>query len=134
VPFFATAAAQLHGKGVADICPIYGVALPAAPAIDPHAGHHPHHHASHGDDAAAPHDPPTHGGGDGPLRRDTRGGDHCVLTALATFAGEGAAATSAPPSSPATISRVVAPHDVVPAADASARWASLLGHGLPQRS
>jgi hypothetical protein len=40
VPFLASAAAQLHGKGVADICPIYGVALPAAPAVDPHAGHH----------------------------------------------------------------------------------------------
>jgi hypothetical protein len=133
VPFFATAAAQLHGKGVADICPIYGIALPAAPAIDPHAGHHHHHHASHGDDAAAPHDGATHDGGDGPLRHDTRGGDHCVLTALATFASETAAATSAPTSSATTISRVVASHEVLPA-DASARWASLLGHGPPHRS
>src|SRR6185369_5000599 len=56
VPFLASAAAELHGKGVADICPIYGVALPAAPAVDPHASHHHLLHASHGDDAGAPHD------------------------------------------------------------------------------
>jgi len=91
VPFLASAAAELHGKGVADICPIYGVALPAAPAVDPHASHHHLLHASHGDDAGAPHD-----SSDRPVRHDTRGGDHCVLTALATFAAETGVAIPAP--------------------------------------
>ena len=133
VPFMASAAAQLHGKGVADICPIYGVALPATPAIDPHAGHHHHHHALHGDDAAATHDAAMHDSGDGPVRHDTRGGDHCVLTALATFAAETAVAIPAP-AARSTATFAVASHEVLPVADASARWAALVGHGPPLRS
>jgi hypothetical protein len=132
VPFMASAAAQLHGKGVADICPIYGVALPAAPAVDPHAGHH-HHHASHGDDAAATHDAATHDSDDGPVRHDARGGDHCVLTALATFAAENGVAIPAP-AARSTAAHAVASRDVLPIADASARWAALLRHGPPLRS
>jgi len=134
VPFAASAAAQLHGKGVAEVCPIYGVALPVAPAVDPHAAHH--HHAAHPvDAAAAPHDGATPGSGDGPARHDARGGDHCVLTALATFAADTAAAAAAPPSSAATtLPGVVASGEIRPVADAAARWASLLGHGPPHRS
>jgi len=128
VPFMASAAAQLHGKGVADICPIYGVALPAAPSVDPHASHHHLHHASHGDAAAAPHD-----SSDGPVRHDTRGGDHCVLTALATFAAETGVAIPAP-AARSTAAHAVAAREVLPVADASARWAALLGHGPPLRS
>jgi len=132
VPFAATAAAHLHGKGVADICPLVGVALPGAPTIDPHAGHH-HDHASHVEAAAAPHEGGANGSGDEPARHDARAGDHCVLTAIATFAAETAAVTGAPRSADATIVTVRS-REILPVADAAARWASLLGHGPPPRS
>jgi len=132
VPFLATAAAQLHGKAVADICPIYGVALPAVAAIDPHAAHH-HHHAAHADEVAATQGAAGNDGGDGPLRHDTRGGDHCVLTALATFAADTAVVMPAP-AAQSTAARAVASAELRPIADAAARWAALLGHGPPLRS
>jgi hypothetical protein len=132
VPLFASAAAQLHGKGVADVCPLHGVALPVAQASDPHAAHQ--HHASHaGDDGAAKHAAAADGPGDGPVRHDARGGDHCVLTALAIFAADRAVATQAPPPRARSL-RVVASRDLPPVADASARWAARLGHGPPRLS
>jgi len=70
VPLMASAAAGLQGKPVAEICDIYGVALPSQVAAreldstpksqasaDPHHGHHHHKPASsesHGDDAGDP--------------------------------------------------------------------------------
>ncbi len=131
VPFLAAAAAQLHGTGVADVCPIYGVALPAAPTIDPHAARH--HPAAPGGDPATAHGAAGSDGGGGPVRHDAGGGDHCVLTALATFAADTSVAIPAPPTQ-STRAHSVASLEVRPVADAAARWAALVGHGPPLRS
>jgi hypothetical protein len=77
VPMLASAAAGLQGKATAEVCDVYGVALPAR---DPqgHADHHAHH--AHGDASASTGDPaPSHG----PASRVSHGGDHCALSARA---------------------------------------------------
>jgi hypothetical protein len=73
VPLFAAGAAQLRGIPIAEVCPVYGVAMPAAPRAmhADHAHHHGDHagHEDHGTHSTAVHT-----------------GDHCALTALAVFA------------------------------------------------
>lgn len=81
VPMFAARAASLQGVPVAQICTVYGVALPEAGTLDHHAGHehgaHSAHagHAAHGDH----HDHSSH-------ERGAHAGEHCALTALVAFA------------------------------------------------
>lgn len=137
VPLLAFVAAQAQGKGVAEICDVYGVALPSQLAHADHAAHA--QHAGHGsavaDSAHALHHvhPAGHGGHHGEPGSDSRHrGDHCVLTALSALA--------APPCLEA-IDIVVADGSLAyahaaderrePAPDASARWAALLRHAPP---
>ena len=81
VPLLASAAADLQGKGVGEICQIYGVVLAKA---DPHAEHgsHAHHvHHAHHEASQAP-------AGESPSEHPPgghAGGDHCTLTALGIF-------------------------------------------------
>ncbi|MGH8797087.1 MAG: hypothetical protein ACREXI_08540, partial [Caldimonas sp.] len=124
VPLLASVAAQAQGKGVAEICDVYGVALPTHQARADHP-EHAHHagHAGHAIDAG-------HAGhaGHGEPGSDSRHrGDHCVLTALSTLATpaslEGvdlAVANGALAYTHAASER----SDRAP--DASARWAVLL--------
>jgi hypothetical protein len=72
VPLLASVAAQARGVPVAQVCAVYGVALPAA--HDVHAGHH--HHARH--------EGPSTGHDQHPLA--THDGDHCALQGLAALA------------------------------------------------
>jgi len=169
VPMFASLAAHLQGKGVAEVCAVYGVALPgprsalvdagaAAGAVavavrgdDGHALHRHLGHAMHGDHAAAgaPAEramdtvPAPAGGqsvasdrsGESPPTHDAggHGADHCVLTALATFAANTAVAMPLPAAARCGL-HLPASRQPLPAADASARWAALLGHGPPRLS
>jgi hypothetical protein len=159
VPMFASLAAHLQGKGVAEVCTIYGVALPRMAAVSAHeavapgqAEAHGHDgHAMHGDHGAAGahaehaihaahvltagHDIASHHGGDSPPTHDAggHGAGHCVLTALATFAADTAAATPLPMAASLAL-RLAASRQPLPAADAAARWAALLGHGPPRFS
>lgn len=126
VPLLASVAAQAQGKGVAEICDVYGVSLPSQQA---HAGHAEHMHpAGHASDAG-------HAGhaGHGEPGSDSRHrGDHCVLTALSALVTpaslEGADLAVAKGSLAYTHSASDRP-DRTP--DASARWAVLLKHGPP---
>ncbi len=79
IPLFASWSAHLQGKGVAEVCDVYGVTVPGA---DGHAMHAMHGaHAMHGmptssqgsGDAPNPHDPGRHAG------------DHCALGALVGY-------------------------------------------------
>ena len=147
IPLFASWSAHLQGKGVAEVCDVYGVALPrvagTTSAPDEHAMHAMHAMHSMHDGSAVHgmqhnlHSAPSHDHGDGPHRPDSgsHAGDHCVLGALVAFAGNGA---SVAPSLAVAHDRD-APFrpqwsaDPV-GSDASARWAALLGHGPPDFS
>jgi hypothetical protein len=73
VPLLAAGAAQMRGLPIAEVCPVYGVAMPAAPG-SMHADH-AHHHGEHsGQEDHGSHSTAVHTG------------DHCALTALAVFA------------------------------------------------
>lgn len=119
IPLLAVGAAQMRGVPVAEICPLYGVALSAAaPAIhDAHAHHH--HHGA----------PSEHGGGSEPAA-DHGDGGHCALTALVAFAAPG----DAPLFARSTASRAADGAAVVCSVrrDACARWAARLEHGPPR--
>jgi hypothetical protein len=116
VPMFAAGAAQMRGIPVAEVCPIYGVALPGA-SHGEHAGHAHHHadpsgHEDHRSHSAAAHT-----------------GDHCALTALA--------ASAMPDTSTPVVAatQAVAPPDRTERGgalhDASADWIARLKHGPP---
>jgi hypothetical protein len=116
VPMLASAAAGLQGRSVAQICTVYGVALPASQ--DPHAGH-AHAHARHHDG----HEHDSH-------QLATHRGDHCALTALAALAMPDACVGALPPPGRVIAVGVAARHQ--PAAhDDCARWAARLKHGPP---
>ena len=127
VPLMASVAAGLQGKGVAEICDVYGVALPSqahAAAPSAHAHHH-HHHGGAADDGA--------GGGSAPAPSGLHRGDHCALTALSVFAPPDAIAVAlAPPRAPAAALPVAATGGVA-TPDAFARWAAMLRHAPPLR-
>jgi len=79
VPIIAAGAAQLRGVPMAEICTVYGVAMPlASPAI--HAGHGP----ALDDDSGPP--------AQGSEAAAAHSADHCALTALAALSVPGAEA------------------------------------------
>jgi uncharacterized protein involved in copper resistance len=120
VPLLASAAAAMRGVPVAEVCEVYGVALPQA---DPHAHHHMPHMAQAGSEAADAH----HGHG-----HDSTGAhksDHCALLGLAALAPASATV------SPQEAARFSFSADPPPAHgkifDAAAQWAARLKHGPP---
>jgi hypothetical protein len=120
VPLLASVAADLQGKGVAEICDVYGVALPSHTPMS--AGAHAHHHHAH------------HGAGGDPTAPSPSGlhrGDHCALTALSVFAPPDATALAVAP--PRAVEATALPGAVAVAhgPDAAARWAARLEHAPP---
>ncbi|WP_280151190.1 DUF2946 family protein [Piscinibacter sp. XHJ-5] len=114
VPMLASMAAQLQGASVAQVCDVYGVALPSHhdhAHHGEHAGHHGEHHP--GSDAA-------------------HKSDHCALTALAALAPQAMAPLSLP-LAPPPLSDVQA-HAPFAVADAAAAWIARLHHGPPASS
>jgi hypothetical protein len=113
VPMLAAAAANMRGVAVAEVCAIYGVALP--PMHEHHAGHAHQHtdsgHGDHGSHSAAEHT------------------DRCALTALAALALQDPVAPTIA-HLPAAVSRVVSSRRVQ-CRDASATWMARLKHGPP---
>lgn len=93
MPLLVAAAAGLQGRPVAEICTVYGVALPAAPrhehtgpiapadAAGPQSGHHPDYHADH-----HPHGEPAVPDGHAGHGAAGHAGTHCALMAMAAFA------------------------------------------------
>ncbi|MEO8311749.1 MAG: hypothetical protein ABI520_11290 [Caldimonas sp.] len=126
IPLFASWSAHLQGKGVAEVCDVYGIALPGQGVHDMHAMHGMHTMKGS----------PSPTSGDEPRRHEPAGhsGDHCVLGALVAFAGDlGGGPTlpvaqrrSRPIGSAWTVETI--------RADSSARWAARLGHGPPALS
>ncbi len=120
VPLLAAGAAQMRGVTVADVCPLYGVAMPGA-AGSGHAGHAHHHPAPAGHDEHGSHS------------TDAHTGDHCALTALAALALPDLAApgvTPAPSAAPERRSGATC----AARRDACATWAAQLEHGPPARA
>jgi hypothetical protein len=111
VPMLASTAAQLQGKTVAEVCPLYGVATVIASAGE-HAGHH---HG--GDDAPANHPQSAHGG------------DHCALAGLGVFAPSNSTAPVGTVDGDDQASPPPRTADNLP--DACARWVARLKHGPP---
>jgi hypothetical protein len=112
VPMLASAAAQLQGKSVAQVCDVYGVALPQQHDHAQHAEHAAHHGGHHsGSDAA------------------THKSDHCALTALAAFAAHDVALASLPPAPRSA--GVETPATFPAIRDACAAWAARLKQGPP---
>lgn len=126
VPMLASAAAQARGIPVAEVCDVYGVAIPRPAGPAAHAGHHEHHEHHHAEPDGREHSPDHRGHHSGAAHS----GDHCALTALAAFAPPGDiedpswAGTSNVPQAGFTPSR-----DAIP--DATSRWAARLKHGPP---
>ena len=116
VPMLAAGAAQMRGVPVAEVCAVYGVALPGA-SHEEHAGH-THHHA----------DPSGHGG-QGSHSATAHIGDHCALTALAALAVPDQAALAVTPSHAAVLH--LASAKCTPFRDACATWAARLKQGPP---
>ena len=123
VPMFAAGAANLRGVPVAEVCTVYGVALPNA-SLSAHAHHEHHDHAHHGEHAGhADHE--DHSG----HAAAAHSGDHCALTALAALSVPDLATPA-----------IAAPHQATPdfiperriaLRDADAAWAARLRHGPP---
>jgi hypothetical protein len=154
VPLMASAAASLQGRPVAEICDIYGVALPAhgdkfglqGTPVQPAGDAHVHHH--HGGDGAHPAEhgsnppaeasasayqavAPNHDGpGEGSRHDRSHRGDHCALNVLGTFAcPDGVGAPFERDVGSERTAGIAWRDERVP--DASARWAVLLKHGPP---
>ena len=116
VPLLAAGAAQMRGVPVAEVCTVYGVALPAA-SHKPHA-HHAQHHAEHsGHEDRGSHSDESHSG------------DHCALTALAALALPDIATTTVAQAATAVADRPPAPWTALH--DACALWVARLKHGPP---
>lgn len=115
VPMLAAGAAQMRGVPVAEVCTVYGVALPSQ---DPHA-----HHAHHNDERAGHEDHSSHSAA-------SHGGDHCALTALAALAVPDVRPPEVTPAL-ATVSVRIAERTIA-RRDASAAWAARLSHGPPR--
>jgi hypothetical protein len=128
VPLLASAAAAQQGLSVAEVCSVYGVALPSQQrGHDEHAGHglgqgHAHAHHHHGG-----HNPDEH-------RSHTlaaHSGDHCALTALASFAPPDAQPAGVPPPAQLPAARPVAER-IALAPDSCAAWVAQIQHGPPR--
>jgi ABC-type Zn2+ transport system substrate-binding protein/surface adhesin len=119
VPMFAAGAAQMRGVSVAEVCPIYGVAVPGAG--DEHA-HHGHHHADASHDGAA-HDEHQH------HHNAAAHGDHCALSAIGVLTLPDLAA-SLPVLAPEAGSPI-RPAAFAPLRDASAAWVARMKQGPP---
>jgi len=119
VPLLAASAAGLRGVAVAEVCSLYGVALPAA---DHDASVHAHHHHADG---------PAHGD-HGSHHSTAAHADHCALTALAALALQDPTAWTIAPSH-ATASRMAVPR-CIHCRDASAAWRARLKQGPPALS
>jgi hypothetical protein len=118
VPLLASAAAAALDKSVAEVCTVYGVALP-----DPHAQDHAHHHHAHvGHGAPGGHDDGSH-----VLAHQ---GDHCALSALAALATSTAPHTS-PPLPAGSVTPPAITHATARAPDTCALWVARLKHGPP---
>ena len=116
VPLLASTAAGLRGVSVAEVCHVYGVALPAASGGE-HAAH-AHHHGAH--DGETPDTSQADAG---------RHADHCALSALAALA---------PPEPPPAVAPPAAGHEAIgpcrpaaPPRDACARWVAERKQGPP---
>ena len=119
VPMLASAAAHMQGKSVAEICTVYGVALPGAAGAHEHHHHHAVHDASH--DSHESHD--SHALG-------AHGGDHCALSALAALALPDLQPAALPPA----VVRHVAPapvHREACARDDCGLWVARQKQGPP---
>ena len=127
VPLLAAASAHLQGRSVAEICSIYGVALPAvtghAHGAHSHASHHMAAMAGSGASGKAPadHDPAAH----------TQ--DHCALSGLATCALFAASLWIPAPWLDTDAAMRVSLGIVEPPRDASARWLTLRLHAPPRQ-
>ena len=121
VPMLASAAAHMQGKSVAEICTVYGVALPGAAGAHEHHHHHADHDASH--DSHESHD--SHALG-------AHGGDHCALSALAFALASDAPTVALRPAMPAPTPADRATS--APVIDPAARWAAQLQHAPPASS
>ena len=120
VPMFAAGAAGLRGVAVAEVCPVYGVALPGAQASQ-HAHHDHAHHGEHsGHEDHSQHAATSHGG------------DHCALTALAALAVPDIAAPAI--ASPQRAATDLAIERGIAWRDESATWAARLKHGPPSQA
>ena len=112
VPMLASAAAHLQGKSVAQVCNVYGVALPAKHHDHAqhagHAGHHGEHHS--GSDAS-------------------HKSDHCALTGLAALAPQPMAPFALPDATQVAIEG--ATRAPVAIRDAAAAWIARVHHGPP---
>ena len=141
VPMLASVAASAQGRGVAEICSVYGVALPGAsnsvPAMaGPHAGHEMGGHAMAGPSHAGTPEA-AHGANPASVPAHQHapegghGGDHCALTAVMTLAPGLADAAALP--QPALAQAVSGRFGMAAAlpADGAALWAARLGHGPP---
>jgi len=115
VPTLAAGAAQMRGVPVAEVCTVYGVALPGS-SPDEHA-HHAHHHEHPGDEDHSSHSAAAHVG------------DHCSLSALAALALQDAPEFALAPAHGAHTD--VLPERSIVFRDASAAWAARLQHGPP---
>ncbi|NUZ06804.1 hypothetical protein HQN59_13650 [Schlegelella sp. ID0723] len=135
VPLLASAAAALQGRGVGEICSIYGVVLPApdVPATGADAQHHAAHTHHHHADAHAAAGGTTDPSGDGEegSKLHAGGGQHCVLSALAVLAGGGVPCADA--LAPQLAAAPSTWTDGEPGPDAVDRWAARLRHAPPAR-
>ncbi|MEO6743131.1 MAG: hypothetical protein ABIN08_01480 [Caldimonas sp.] len=158
VPLMASAAAGLQGKPVAEICDIYGVALPGQiatgirdgslkpqGAADPHHGHHgvhvghvaPDPSAADGssfstnDEARVDHRQHASGGdSDTPRHATPHRSEHCALSGLVAFAPfEGVPEPVLFHEGAQPSQEPAQTHERM--LDACARWAALLRHGPP---
>ncbi len=112
MPMLARVAAEMQGVPIAEVCEVYGVALPQVTQADPHAHHH-HMHAGH--DASGAH-----------------GSDHCALLALAAIAPPGVLPMLATHDGADFLFDLPAPQG--PVFDAAAAWFARLKHGPPPRA
>lgn len=130
VPLLAAASAQMQGKSVAEVCSIYGVALPSTQAhVHGAAAHAMHHMAGMempavADQAPADHDPADHA---------AHAQDHCALTGLAACAVFAATTLWALADWVDAQGPLAVTFDgVKPPRDASARWLTLRLHAPPR--
>lgn len=106
VPLLATAAAQVQGKTLVEVCTVYGIKTVALDASEAAEHQAPAEHAAHS-------------------------AEHCALGGL--VAGGMLDAPPAPggPAFSAFTSRPIAARAAPPAPDACARWVAQLKHGPP---
>jgi hypothetical protein len=124
VPMLAAAAAEARGVPVAEVCSVYGVALPGA-SHGGHGGHDEDAHAGHAHHHAEP------SGHEDHSRHSTaaHSGDHCALTALAALAVPETVMPAVMAARHVTADLPAAP--CAGLRDACAAWVARLKHGPP---